>query len=103
MIKHYVPFRMKVGCHEETVNLLVTRLSSNHVFLGHEWLSLHDPEISWKKKTLRFSRCPAECSPNISISSIESCPNYYMEFPHVFSSEEFQSLPPSHPWDHAIN
>ncbi len=68
-IKHYVPFQMKVGSHEETINLLVTRLSSNHVFLGHEWLSLHDPEISWRKKTLRFTRCPPECSPNLSMRS----------------------------------
>jgi len=52
VIKHYVPFRMKVGSHEETINLLVTKLSSNQVFLSHEWLSLHDPEISWRKKTL---------------------------------------------------
>ena len=102
-IKHFVPFRMKVGNHEETINLLVTKLSSNHVFLGHEWLSLHDPEISWRKKTLRFTRCSSECFTNMSMCSIDSRPNYYAEFPHVFSPEEFQSLPPSRPWDHSIN
>jgi len=35
--------------------------------------------------------------------SLDSCPNYYAEFPQVFSPEEFQSLPPPHPWDHSIN
>ena len=30
-------------------------------------------------------------------------PNYTKEFPDIFSEEEFQALPPHHPWDHAIN
>ena len=102
-IKHYVPFRMKVGSHEETINLLVTKLSSNRVFLGHEWLALHDPEISWRKKSLRFTRCPPTCSPILSSRSVNSHPNYFTEFPRVFSAEEFQSLPPHRPWDHSIN
>src|SRR6266516_3445981 len=80
-IKYYVPFRMKVGSHEETINLLVTKLSSNRVFLGHEWLALHDPEISWRKKTIRFTRCPPTCSPNLSTRSLDSHPNYFAEFP----------------------
>src|SRR6266487_1158982 len=93
---------MKVGNHEETINLLVTKLSSNRVFLGHEWLSLHDPEISWRQKTLCFTHFPPECSPNLSMCSVDSHPDYYSEFPQVFSSEEFQSLPPPCPWDHSI-
>src|SRR6266487_5696750 len=103
MIKCYIPFWMKVGNHEETINLFVTKLSSNQVFLRHEWLSLHDPEISWRKKSLRFSRCPPKCSSNVSTRSLDSHPNYFTEFPRVFSPEEFQSLPPPCPWDHSIN
>jgi len=102
-IKRYVPFRMKVGGHEETINLLVTKLSSNKVFLGHEWLSLHDPEISWRKKTLHFTRCPPTCASHLSTNSLNSHPDYFTEFPQVFSSEEFQSLPPHRPWDHCID
>ena len=34
--------------HKETLILLVTTLSSSNIFLGHDWLTKHNPEIDWK-------------------------------------------------------
>ena len=31
------------------------------LFIGHEWLKLHNPNINWKTSEIRFDRCPKEC------------------------------------------
>ena len=28
------------------------------MFLGHDWLVKHNPEVNWKNRTIRFIRCP---------------------------------------------
>jgi hypothetical protein len=102
-ITHYVPFRMKIGSHEETLYLLITKIATNKVYLGHEWLALHDPEISWKEKTIKFTRCPKQCRQPVKVPSVSSVPNYLAEYPQVFSEAEFQTLPPHSVWDHEVN
>jgi RNase H-like domain found in reverse transcriptase/Reverse transcriptase (RNA-dependent DNA polymerase) len=112
VITHYVPLRMRIGVHEEIINLLVSKLSSSKIFLGHEWLALHDPQVSWRDKTVEFSRCDSPCKAFIRSTSMVSpddnsaapdTPDYISEFPRVFSSQSFQELPPHRTWDHPVD
>ena len=39
----------------------VSNLGTSDVFLGHDWLKHHNPEIDWKGKMIQFNRCPGSC------------------------------------------
>ena len=32
------------------------------MFLGHDWLVKHNPEVNWKNGTIKFTRCPGSCT-----------------------------------------
>ena len=56
----YATMRMRIGDHEETIDLVVSSISSD-VFLGYEWLEKHNPRINWQTKDIEFDRCPSSC------------------------------------------
>ena len=31
------------------------------MFLEHDWLVKHNPEVNWKNGTIKFMRCPESC------------------------------------------
>jgi len=35
----------------------VTDLNKTDIFLGHNWLVKHNPEVNWKNRTIQFTRC----------------------------------------------
>ena len=49
--------------HEEIMEFLVLDLGKQDMFLGHDWLQFHNPEIDWQNEKLKFTRCPQECFP----------------------------------------
>ena len=40
----------------------VTDLNRMDMFLDHDWLVKHNPEVNWKNSTIRFTRCPESCT-----------------------------------------
>ena len=40
----------------------VIDLNGTDMFLGHDWLIKHNPEVNWKNNTIRFTRCPGSCT-----------------------------------------
>ena len=62
MVTRMAQLRLTIGSHSELMNFAVSTLDKNDVFLGHNWLQLHNPEIDWNQKTLTFTRCPSTCS-----------------------------------------
>lgn len=68
-ITKYVSLMMTIGSHTEKINLVVTQLGKDTIFLGHDWLRFHNPRIDWKKEAIEFTRCPSEC--NMTTSSSE--------------------------------
>ena len=61
-ITNYVFLRLSVGDHMEQLEFAVADLGTHDLFIGHEWLKLHNPNIDWKTSEIRFDRCPKECS-----------------------------------------
>jgi transposase InsO family protein len=66
-ITHYVEVEFllhdtKGNPHSEVLELPIVNLGKSHMFLGHDWLTKHNPEIDWASHTIIMSRCPKECS-----------------------------------------
>jgi len=40
----------------------ITDLNRTDMFLGHNWLVKHNPEVNLKNGTIRFTRCPGSCT-----------------------------------------
>jgi len=111
----------------------VTELNRMDMFLGHDWLVKHNPEINWKNGTIKFTRCPGSCTMkykdirfktrrtkateitetkehnNGEISkkqdrtNPEDLPEYIRPFIHLFNKKKFEKLPERCEWDHEIN
>ena len=60
-ITDYVFLRLSVGDHTEQLEFTVADIGMHNLFIGHEWLKLHNPNINWKTLEIRFDRCPKEC------------------------------------------
>ena len=111
----------------------VTDLDGTDMFLGHDWLVKHNPEVNWKNGTIRSTRCLENCTmkhedirfktrrtkvmetmetkkqDNSKISkeqdrtNLEDLPEYIQLFTHLFNKKKFEKLPERHEWDHEIN
>ena len=60
-ITNYVFLRLSIGDHMEQLKFAVADLGTHDLFIGHEWLKLHNPNIDWKTLEIGFDRCPNEC------------------------------------------
>lgn len=58
-ITDYVTIRMTIGNHVERIELGVVDLGKSDLFIGHDWLKFHNPNIDWQKSTIVFDRCPS--------------------------------------------
>ena len=53
---------IKINSHKEQLEAAVTDLNGTDIFLGHDWLVKHNPEVNWKNGTIKFTRCPRSCT-----------------------------------------
>jgi hypothetical protein len=60
-ISEIVTVQLHIGEHVERIDLGVTNLGKGEIFLGHDWLKLHDPTISWRNGEIEFNHCPSHC------------------------------------------
>jgi len=124
---------IKINGHKETLEAAVTDLDRIDMFLGHDWLVKHNPEVNWKNRTIKFMRCLGNCTmkhEDIQFKSRrtkamettdnkeqdnreigkepdktnpEDLPEYIRPFTHLFNKKKFEKLPERHEWDHEIN
>ena len=52
---------IKINGHKEYIKVAVIDLNSTDIFLGHDWLVKHNPEVNWKEGKIQFTRCPGSC------------------------------------------
>ena len=57
-----VPLEIEINGHIEQLEAAVTDLDGMDMFLGHDWLVKHNPEVNWKNSTIWFTRCPGHCT-----------------------------------------
>ena len=53
---------IEINGHKEILEAVVTDLDGMDMFLGHDWLVKHNPEVNWKNGTIKFMRCPGNCT-----------------------------------------
>jgi len=56
------PLEIKINGYKETLEAAVTDLDRTDMFLGHDWLVKHNPEVNWTNGTIKFTRCPGDCT-----------------------------------------
>ena len=56
------PLKVEINGHKETLEAAVIDLDGTDMFLGHNWLVKHNPEVNWKNGTIKFTRCPGNCT-----------------------------------------
>ena len=56
------PLEIKINGHKETLEAAVMDLDGTDMFLGHDWLVKHNLEVNWKNGTIKFTRCPENCT-----------------------------------------
>ena len=126
------PLEVEINGHKETLEAAVTDLAGTDMFLGHNWLVKHNPEVNWKNGIIKFTRCPGNCTmthkdiwfnarrtkdmatdkteqDNGDIgkepdkTNLEDLPEYIRPFTHLFNKKKFEKLPEQREWDHEIN
>ena len=55
------PLEIEINRHKETLEVAVMDLDGIDMFLGHDWLVKHNPEVNWRNGTIKFTRCPGNC------------------------------------------
>ena len=100
------------------------------MFLSHNWLVKHNPEVNWKTGMIKFTRCPGSCTmkhqdirfktrrtqtietmtqdngeigKELDKTNPEDLPDYIQPFMHLFNKKKFEKLPERCEWDYEIN
>ena len=127
------PLEIKINRHKETLEAAVMDLDGTDMFLGHNWLVKHNLEVNWKNGTIKFMRCPGNCTikhediwfktrrtkktetkdtttqDNREIgkepdkTNPEDLPEYIQLFTYLLNKKKFKKLPERQEWDHKIN
>jgi len=61
-VTRVAPLEVEINGYKETLEAAVTDLDGTDMFLGHDWLVKHNPEVNWKNGTIKFTRCPGNCT-----------------------------------------
>ena len=114
---------IEINGHKEILEAAVMDLDGMDMFLGHDWLVKHNPEVNWKNSTIKFTRCPGGCTmkhkdiqfktrQTKAIETMETkeqdngeigkepdrtnpedLPDYIQPFTHLFNKKKFKKLP----------
>jgi len=129
-VTRVAPLEIKVNGHKKQLEAAVTDLNRMDMFLGHDWLVKHNPEVNWKNGTIKFTRCPGsyimkhedirfktrrtkameimeqdnrEIGKESDNTNPEDLLDYIQSFTYLFNKKKFEKLPERHEWDHKIN
>ena len=53
---------IEIDRHTEQLKAAVTDLDGTDMFLSYDWLVKYNPEVNWKNRMIRFTRCPGHCT-----------------------------------------
>ena len=62
VVTRVAPLQIKINSHKEQLEAAVIDLNRMDMFLSHDWLVKHNPEVNWKNSTIKFTRCPGSCT-----------------------------------------
>ena len=125
--------KIEINGHKEQLEAAIMDLNGTDIFLDHNWLIEHNPEVNWKNGTIKFTRYPRSCimkqedirfktrrtkamettetkeehngeiGKKLDKTNPEDLPEYIQPFIHLFNKKKFENLPERHEWNHEIN
>ena len=54
-ISEFTILELQIGEHREQIAMALSSLSTHDIFLGHDWLKKHNPEINWQTQEIKFT------------------------------------------------
>jgi len=48
-VTRIAPLEIEINRYKKQINVVVIDLNGTDMFLGHDWLVKHNPEVNWKK------------------------------------------------------
>ena len=129
-ITRVVPLEIEISGHKEQLEAAVTNLNGTDMFLGHDWLVKHNPEVNWKNRTIQFTRCSGSCKmkhqdigfrtrrtqvmekkeqnnreigKELDTTNPKNLLDYIQLFTYLFNKKKFERLLEQREWDHEIN
>ena len=60
-VTRIVLLEVEINGHKEHLKVAVTDFNDIDMFLGHNWLVKHNPEVNWKDGKIKFTRCLGSC------------------------------------------
>jgi hypothetical protein len=54
VITHFVVTKLTINGHDERITLAVADLGETDIYLGHDWLVKHNPNINWRTGEIKF-------------------------------------------------
>ena len=129
-IREFIPLEINSNRHIKQIDAVVSEIKETDLFLGHNQLVEHNPEVDWKKGIIQFTRCPGYCKmEHKSIWFIpwlrrllpkeekeskrgdkkpdptnpEDLPKYVQLFMYLFNKKKFEKLSDRQEQDHEIN
>jgi len=124
-LQHYIDLATRMGTSTRQLRYFLSDLGDNKVILGYPWFAAAQPKIDWAKGWIAYDQLPivlrshdtekacflpqqsltrhAILTPRkIKPRRSDTVPLQYRDFRDVFEQRKGKGLPPSRPWDHAI-
>jgi len=60
-VTRVTPLEVEINKHKEQLEAAVIDLNGTDMFLGHDWLVKHNPEVNCKNRTIQFTKYPGSC------------------------------------------
>ena len=60
-VTRVAPLKIEINEHKEQLEAAIMDLNEMDMFLGHDWLVKHNPEVNWKNRIIQFTRCLGSC------------------------------------------
>ena len=60
-IKEFVILQLAINDHYKHIDLIVIELGDTDLFLGYDWLKIHNLSIDWVNAILSFDHCSETC------------------------------------------
>ena len=118
-VTRVAPLEIEKNGHKKQLEATVTDLNRTDMFLEHDWLVKHNPEVNWKNKVIQFTRCPGSCKikhqdikfrtrrtqatenkeqdngeigKESDTMNLENLPEYICLFTYLFNKKKFKKL-----------
>jgi hypothetical protein len=124
-LKYFTDLTTRTGMQSTTLRYFLSDLGDNKVILGYPWFTATQPKIDWAKGWIAYDQLPIVlCAPNAAKARFLPCQSLvrrgilvsqkseprrsdnillqYQDYRDVFEQRKEGKLPPSRPWDHAI-